>query len=85
LYSPRGYLAVAGLAAEVVSGAPRLTPRETECLQWIASGESDCQISDRLSISEATVRFHLQRAKKKFGVRTRAHAVALAILAGYVY
>jgi LuxR family quorum sensing-dependent transcriptional regulator len=71
-------------AADAPLGAPRLTPREIECLQGIASGRSDWDISDRLSISETTVRFHLQSAKRKFGVRTRAHAVALAILAGYV-
>jgi|HubBroStandDraft_6_1064221.scaffolds.fasta_scaffold207674_2 DNA-binding CsgD family transcriptional regulator len=65
-------------------GMPQLTPREVECLQGIAGGQSDWDISDRLAISEATVRFHLQSAKRKFGVRTRAHAVALAILAGYV-
>jgi LuxR family quorum sensing-dependent transcriptional regulator len=71
-------------AADAPLGVPRLTPREIECLQGIASGQSDSDISDRLSISDTTVRFHLQSAKRKFGVRTRAHAVALAILAGYV-
>jgi LuxR family quorum sensing-dependent transcriptional regulator len=71
-------------SAEGPSSTPRLTPREAECLQWIACGKSDWEISDRLSVSERTVRFHLQSAKRKFGVRTRAHAVALAILAGYV-
>jgi DNA-binding CsgD family transcriptional regulator len=72
-------------STDVTPGPPRLTPRETECLQWLAGGESESEISDRLSISERTVRFHLQSAKRKLGVRTRAHAVALAILAGYLY
>jgi DNA-binding CsgD family transcriptional regulator len=70
--------------ADASNGAPHLTPREVECLQWLASGKSDAEISEQLAISETTVRFHLQSAKRKLGVRTRAHAVALAILAGDV-
>jgi DNA-binding CsgD family transcriptional regulator len=54
---------------------PRLSPRERECLQWVAVGKSDWEISEILSISEKTVNTHLERVKKKFGVRTRTQAV----------
>jgi len=55
--------------------APQLSPRERECLQWVAVGKSDWEISEILSISEKTVNTHLERVKKKCGVRTRTQAV----------
>lgn len=54
---------------------PQLSPRERQCLQWVAVGKSDWEISEILSISEKTVNSHLERVKKKFGVRTRMQAV----------
>jgi LuxR family quorum sensing-dependent transcriptional regulator len=57
----------------------RFTERERECLHWVAAGKSDWQISEILSLSVKTVNFHIENAKKKFGVATRVQAVALAI------
>jgi DNA-binding CsgD family transcriptional regulator len=56
-----------------------LTPRERECLQWVAAGKTDWEISQILSISEQTVHGYVQNAMTKLGARTRAQAVALAI------
>jgi len=59
-----------------------LTSRELECLRWVAGGKTDWEISVILSISSATVRFHVDRARVKLGASTRAQAVARVALLG---
>ncbi|MDJ0853136.1 MAG: LuxR C-terminal-related transcriptional regulator [Myxococcota bacterium] len=61
---------------------PRLTAREQECLQLVASGFHVPEVADRTSISQATVRFHLDNAREKLGASSQAHAVALAVQLG---
>lgn len=58
---------------------PELTLRELECLKWWVSGKSGWDISRILNLSERTVRFHLENVKRKFGVSSKAQAVAKAI------
>ncbi len=57
------------------SGAT-LTPRERDCLAWVAEGKSDREISVILGISQATARFHVNNARKTLGAVNRAQAVA---------
>lgn len=59
-----------------------LTARELECLRWVADGQSDDAIGSILAISSETVRFHLDNARRKLGVRNRAQAVAQICLRG---
>jgi DNA-binding NarL/FixJ family response regulator len=56
----------------------RLTAREREILVLVAQGESNTAISERLVLSEATVRTHVSRILMKTGCRDRAQAVVLA-------
>ena len=56
-----------------------LTPRERECLEWVAGGKTDWEISQILGISEQTVHGYVQNAMTKLAARTRAQAVALAM------
>ncbi len=56
-----------------------LTTRELECLQWTAMGKTDAEIGTILTISARTARFHIENAKRKFGVSTRIQAVAEAL------
>lgn len=55
---------------------PALSSRERDCLAFMADGRRDKEIADRLEITEATVRFHIDNARRKLGAKNRAHAVA---------
>ena len=55
---------------------PRLTPRERDSLAFVADGKTDWEISVIMGVSEATVRFHVDNARRKLGAVNRAQAVA---------
>lgn len=54
----------------------KLSPRELECLELAALGNSAWQIGRRLEISQRTAAFHLHNAKQKLDVRSISQAVA---------
>src|SRR6185312_13121146 len=56
-----------------------LTQRETEVLREIAAGKSNQEIARHLSISEATVKTHVNNIFSKARLRDRAQAVVYAI------
>lgn len=58
---------------------PKLTPRERECLSWVAAGKTDWEISQILNIAEQTAHEYVQNALTKLNATTRAQAVAVAI------
>jgi DNA-binding CsgD family transcriptional regulator len=62
----------------------QLSPREIECLQWAAAGKSDADIAVLVGIKPATAHFHIERAKKRLGVKTRVEAVAVGVLHGVI-
>src|SRR5262249_26779405 len=55
-----------------------LTQREVEVLREIAAGLSNREIADRLGISEATVKTHINNIFSKAALRDRAQAVIYA-------
>jgi DNA-binding CsgD family transcriptional regulator len=64
---------------EVNDFRDKLTLREKECLRWRAVGKSDWDISQIMSISERTVKFHLENARAKLGATNTTHAVSKAL------
>ena len=67
--------------AQPVSGADlpaELTPREIDVLKLIAAGLSNSEIADKLVVSNATVKTHINRIFYKTGARDRAQAVRYA-------
>jgi DNA-binding NarL/FixJ family response regulator len=73
------------IAATLVKGVtePRgpgglLSDRERGVLRLVATGLSNRQIAESLSISERTVKFHVTAILNKLGADNRAQAVALA-------
>ncbi|MGW4744831.1 response regulator transcription factor [Streptomyces sp. NPDC004288] len=59
-----------------------LTPREREVLALIGQGLPNRAIAERLFVSEATVKTHINNLFAKAGIRDRAEAVRRAIAAG---
>jgi len=59
---------------------PSLSPRELECLYWVAQGKDAVSIAAILSISEHTVRDYSKSAKLKLGCLTLTQAVHKATL-----
>jgi len=61
-----------------------LTKRECEVLQLLAEGKSNRVISEKLEISEKTVKNHVSNILQKMGVKDRTQAVVTAIRKGWV-
>jgi DNA-binding CsgD family transcriptional regulator len=61
-----------------------LSPREVEVLTLVGAGLSARELAERLTISTATVKTHLEHIYAKLGVRDRTTAVANAIRAGLI-
>lgn len=66
----------------VTSVTSKLTEREIEVLRLLAKGLNNRDISDRLSLSEGTVRNHVSAILAKLGVADRTQAAVIAIQHG---
>ncbi|WP_216918699.1 response regulator transcription factor [Synechococcus sp. CCAP 1479/9] len=63
---------------------PRLTPREYEVLDLLASGLSDREIAQKLVVSDATARTYTKRLLQTLGVNNRLQAVLKGVRCGMV-
>jgi DNA-binding CsgD family transcriptional regulator len=61
-----------------------LSQREKEVLKWMKEGKTNWEISVILSISERTIKFHVQNIERKLNAVNKAHAIAIAMDTGLV-
>lgn len=59
-----------------------LTPRETEVLALLTTGQTNQQIAQTLTISKGTAKVHVERIIRKLGVSDRTQAAVRAIELG---
>lgn len=62
----------------------KLSLREIECLSWASAGKTAWETSVILGISESTVIFHIENAKKKLSATNLPHAVLIASRANII-
>ena len=55
-----------------------LTLRELEVLKFVANGESNNSIAEKMNITSHTVKAHLTQIFKKLGVKNRTSAAIIA-------
>lgn len=60
----------------------RLTDREVDVLRLVAQGQSNREIADSLTISEATVRTHVSNILSKLNLESRTQAALYALREG---
>jgi DNA-binding CsgD family transcriptional regulator len=66
------------------SNGELLSTREKDCLLWSVKGKTAWEIAAILNISERTVRFHINNAKRKLGTASHREAIAKAILERHI-
>lgn len=74
----------AELAAHDRSSARELTSRELEVVRYVALGLRNAEVAERLSVTEATVKTHLNNVFQKLRMRDRLELVHYAIRTGLV-
>jgi two-component system NarL family response regulator len=65
-------------------GAPQITERELSVLRCIAAGHANKEIADALSISEGTVKSHVNNIMQKLGALSRTDAAICALRKGLI-
>ena len=75
---------VASKLVDRATGTP-LTPRETEILSWIAKGKSNKEIANELTVSEGTVKTHVNSLLEKLNASDRTDAVVIGHRRGLIH
>jgi len=67
-----------------VNPLPHLSPRQKECLTWVARGKSSWAIAEILKISPHTVDYHVGEAMKILRINSRTAAAVFAASNGLI-
>ena len=74
-------VSIASVLTESLS-RPELSPREFQVLRQMAAGDSNKEISQKLNITEHTVKAHVKAVLLKLGAVGRTEAIAIAMKRG---
>jgi LuxR family quorum-sensing system transcriptional regulator CciR len=72
---------ILGLAPSLAE-RPRLSPRQHDCLLWIARGKTDGELATILGLSRETVHGYVQAAMRRHRVYTRQQLLAACLADG---
>ena len=75
---------LASSLVDTTDGAGSITGREREILAMVANGAENKQVARSLGLSEETVKSYLRNLFTRWGVTSRAEAVATAIRLGII-
>ncbi|MEO5598957.1 MAG: LuxR C-terminal-related transcriptional regulator [Novosphingobium sp.] len=78
-----GYVAAMRTKRRIPSDC-ELSRREVECLRWAAIGKTDREIAMIITLSHATIRYHINRASEKLNAINRAQTIFKAGQLGYL-
>jgi NarL family two-component system response regulator LiaR len=84
IMGPEAVQALVQIAADPRPIGSDLTARERDVLVLLAKGQTNQEIAQRMSISEATVRFHVGNILSKLEVGNRTEAAQVAFKQGLV-
>jgi LuxR family maltose regulon positive regulatory protein len=74
---PRTFIAIGNSTEKRAPSAGLLSARESAVLKLLADGRSNKELARSLSVTEATVKFHLKNIYAKLGVSRRTMAVSV--------
>jgi len=74
-----------GAKLAVRTSGAELTARELDVVQQLAKGKSNQEIASALTMSEGTVKFHINHVLHKLGAADRTQAVLTALKRGFAY
>jgi DNA-binding NarL/FixJ family response regulator len=66
----------------IIEARMLLTPRETDFIRELATGDSNSEIARRMFVAEQTVKFHLSNIYRKLGIKNRTEAASWALRSG---
>ncbi|HBG47206.1 MAG TPA: hypothetical protein DDW94_09500 [Deltaproteobacteria bacterium] len=84
IVTPHVHLALVRICGIQSRAEVDISVREKEVLGWMKEGKTNWEISVILSISERTVKFHVQNIERKLNAVNKAHAIAIALDSGLV-
>lgn len=79
IFSPEATRALMSKPVFEEAGFTELTPREKEVLTLMITGKNNAEISEILSLSLSTTKFHVSNILSKINARSRGEAISIAI------
>ncbi len=77
--APEAAEALISLTREKPAQGSELTERERQVLALLVKGRSNAEMAAQLSISMATIKYHLSNIYSKLGAKSRVEAVTIAL------